>query len=367
MFKKLMLKCKENILRFDSYLINNKKAKRVILGIFCVFVLVFAYFLLNYSELVAVYKLEKEVSNKVKDMKIALGGEAVGIKLLATGVLVVELDRDDTSLQIGDVILSANNVKVSSYSNLQDIVQSSNGNDITLKVSRNKEEFETKITPLKDSISGRYLLGLWVKDSSAGVGTITFYDLNNKSFVALGHGVTETKENYVLPIDVGGITSTTIYSIKKGIPKVPGELKGSITNDLLGEINGNTDKGIFGKILNNKMLENKEEIEILPKSKIKEGKASIICTLDDNQKKEYEVNIEKVMLTSSGNKNMIIKITDNKLIEKTGGIIQGMSGSPIIQDGKLVGSVTHVFLNDCTMGYGVFIENMIEDMDKNLN
>ncbi len=362
MLKNIFIKIKDKILEFDNFLMNNKKAKRVILGLFCIFVLIFAYFLLNYSELVAVYKLEKEVSDKVKDMKIALGGEAVGIKLLATGVLVIELDRTDTSLQIGDVILSANDIKVQSDSELQKVVKDSNGKEITLKVSRNKEEFDTKITPIQDSISKEYRLGLWVKDSSAGVGTITFYDLNSNKFAALGHGVTETKENYVLPIDVGGITSTTIYSVKKGIPRVPGELKGSITNNILGEINGNTDKGIYGKVLDEKLLEGKKEIEILPKSKIKEGKASIICTLDDNTKKEYEVNIEKVLLTSSGNKNMIIKITDKELLEKTGGIVQGMSGSPIIQDGKLIGSVTHVFLNDCTRGYGVFIENMIEDM-----
>ncbi len=127
---------------------------------------------------------------------------------------------------------------------------------------------------------------------------------------------------------------------------------------------GNTDKGIYGNITSDSVTKNKTEIEIIPKTKIKEEKASILCTLDDNQVSEYEVNIEKVLLTSEGNKNMIIKVTDKKLLEKTGGIIQGMSGSPIIQDGKLVGAVTHVFLNDPTRGYGVFIENMIEDMDK---
>ena len=362
MLKNIFHICKNKILKFDNYLNNSKNAKKIILGLFCIILLIFAYFLLNYSELVAVYKLEKDVSNKVKDMKIVLGGEAVGIKLLATGVLVIELDRDDTSLQIGDIILSANNKKVESDSDLEKIVKASDGKEVNLKVSRNKEEFETKITPIKDSISKEYRLGLWVKDSSAGVGTITFYDANSMRFAALGHGVTETKENYVLPIEVGGITSTTIYSIKKGISKSPGELKGSITNNILGEINGNTDKGIYGTVTSDELIKGKEEIDILPKSKVKEGKASIVCTLDDNTKKEYDIDIEKVLLTSSGNKNMIIKVTDKELLEKTGGIIQGMSGSPIIQDGKIVGAVTHVFLNDPTRGYGVFIENMIEDM-----
>lgn len=362
MIKNIITKIKDNVIKFDKFLMNNKKVKRVILGVFCVFALIFAYFLLNYRELVAVYKLEKEVSNKLEGMKIAVGGETVGIKLLATGVLIMGIDRDDTSLQIGDIILSVNEKKVEANNELDSLVKKSNGKELTLKVVRQGNEFESKITPILDSISNEYKLGLWVKDSSAGVGTITFYDLNKNKFAALGHGVTETKENYILPITAGGITNTTIYSIKKGIARVPGELKGSITNNILGQIKGNTDKGIYGEMISSELLKEKQEIEIMSKSKIKEGKAKIISTLDDNVKKEYEIEIEKVLLTSTGNKNMIIKVIDKTLLEKTGGIVQGMSGSPIIQDNKLVGAVTHVFLNDPTRGYGVFIENMIEDM-----
>ena len=144
-------------------------------------------------------------------------------------------------------------------------------------------------------------------------------------------------------------------------PQNPGEIKGTITNDILGEIYGNTDKGIYGSYFNEDIKN--EEISILTKTKIKEGKASIFVTLEDGIKKEYEIEIEKVLLTSTGNKNMIIKIIDEELLEKTGGIIQGMSGCPIIQDGKLIGAVTHVLLNDPTRGYGVFIENMIYDME----
>ncbi len=362
MIKNLLSNINDKIVKFDKYLMNNRKVKAVILATFCVFLLVFAYFLLNYKDLVEVYNLEKKVSDKLTDMKIALGGEAVGIKLLAAGVLVMGLDRTDTDLQIGDIILSVNGNKIESSSELDKYVKESSGKELILNVTRQEENFETKILPNIDEISGEYKLGLWIKDSSAGVGTVTFYDLNSNKFAALGHGVTETKENYILPITAGGITNTTIYSIKKGIAKVPGELKGSITNNILGQINGNTDKGIYGEITDKKLTENKQEVEIVPKIKIKEGKATILCTLDDNVVKEYEINIEKVLLTSTGNKNMIIKITDDELIEKTGGIVQGMSGSPILQDGKLVGAVTHVFLNDPTRGYGVFIENMIEDM-----
>lgn len=281
---------------------------------------------------------------------------------MATGVLVMGIDREDTSLQVGDIILKVNDEKVESNLELLNYAKVSNGKELTLQVSRQNEIFSTSIFPIKDEISGEYKLGLWVKDSSAGVGTITFYDKNSNKFVALGHGVTETKENYILPIDSGGITLTNIYSIKKGVAKVPGELKGTITNEVIGDIKVNTEEGIYGELIDISLIKNKKEIEVLPKSKIKEGEASIYCTLDDNQVKEYKIEIQKVLLSSEGNKNMIIKITDENLINKTGGIVQGMSGSPIVQDGKLVGAVTHVFLNDPTRGYGVFAQNMINDM-----
>lgn len=339
------------------------KNKRKVISFLCVIFLLVLYFGLNYSKLVAVYNLQGKIEEETKNMKIVLGGEAIGVKLLATGVLVMGIDRDDTNLKIGDIILSANGQKVESNLELQKITKDSAGKEIELKFTRENKEFYTKITPKKGEITEEYKLGLWVKDSSAGVGTITFYETNSKKFAALGHAVTETEENYILPITSGGITKTNIYSIKKGIAKVPGELKGTMTNDVIGQIYGNTDKGIYGEIVDEIYLKGKSKIEIASKTDIKEGEASIFCTLDDNKVKEYKIKIEKVLLTSTGNKNMTIKIVDEELLNKTGGIIQGMSGSPIVQDGKLIGAVTHVFLNDPTRGYGVFIENMIEDMN----
>lgn len=341
--------------------IENKKV-RIITSIFIVVMLVLTYIFLNFNNIMAVYTSNKSSEN-INNMKILLGGDAVGIKLLATGVLVMGMDRDDTDLRIGDVILKVNEQKVESNLELLNFAKISNGNELSLEVSRKNDIFNTTIVPIKDEVSNEYKLGLWVKDSSAGVGTITFYEKKSNRFVALGHGVTETKENYILPIESGGITLTNIYSIKKGIAKVPGELKGTISNNVIGDIKLNNDKGIYGEMLETSMLQNKKEIEIMPKSKIKEGEASIFCTLDENKVREYKIQIQKVLLSSDGNKNMIIKITDKELITKTGGIVQGMSGSPIVQDGKLIGAITHVFLNDPTRGYGVFIENMIDSMN----
>lgn len=349
--------------KLEENIKKSKRTRKMIILIFCIVLLFFIYTLTNYTDLIGVYNTQKDVSQKLKNMDVALGGQAVGIKLLAEGVLVVSIDRDDiVNIQVGDVILSVNGIKIDTNAELSNYVRISNGSPLQLQIERNGLKYMTTVTPIKDDISGEYKLGLWVKDSSAGVGTVTFYDKKNLNFAALGHGVTETKDNVVLPIESGGITQTKIYSLKKGVSRDPGEIRGTLTTQLIGQIYKNTEKGIYGKIENDDMIKNLQSIEILPKSKVKEKAAKIYCTLDDNVVESFDIVIEKVLLTSKGNKNMIIRVTDEKLKEKTGGIIQGMSGSPIVQDGKLVGAVTHVFLNDPLRGYGVFIEDMIEDV-----
>jgi stage IV sporulation protein B len=344
-----------------KYIFENKKT-RILIIICVIIVLSIAFVYINYADVVNAYSINTDVKKKIDNMDIVIGGETVGIKLLATGVLIMGLDRNDVNLEIADVILKVNGTKVESNAELQNLTKISAGKEMKLEIMRKEKTFEVGITPTFDELSNEYKLGLWVKDSSAGVGTITFYDRKSLSFAALGHAVTETKENYILPITSGGITSTDIYSIKKGVNRVPGELKGTITSNIIGEITHNTQKGIYGKMYDSEYFKDKKSIEIMGKSGVKEGKAVIYSLLDNDKVNAYEIQIEKVLLNSTGNKNMIIKITDQKLIDKTGGIIQGMSGSPIIQNGKLIGAVTHVFLNDPLRGYGVFIENMIEDM-----
>lgn len=317
----------------------------------------------------------KVSSNNVPKRKVVVSGDACGIKLLASGVLVMGFDTiqteegevyvaDGVDLKIGDIILEVNDTKVETNVELMQKTKESNGEKMKLKVLRENKTHITYIKPVKSLMYNEYKLGLWVKDSSAGVGTVTFIDKNTNCFAALGHGITETKNNYILPILTGGLVKTSILDVNKGFKGKPGDLKGTLTNDLVAQINLNTKCGIYGKITDNSYITNGEEVEILEKEKVKEGKAEIICVISGNKKEKYEIEIEKVLPYSTSNKNMIIKITDKKLLEKTGGIVQGMSGSPIIQNGKLVGAVTHVFLNDPTKGYAVFATNMLKDIDK---
>lgn len=304
---------------------------------------------------------ENTIACALKEKEYCIGGEVVGIKLLASGVLVMGVEREELPLQIGDIILEVNGNKIETDAELEKYA--SLGETLELSVSRNEEILKFSVEPKLNENTNTYRLGLWVKDSSAGVGTVTFYEKDTGRFAALGHAITETANQYILPITTGGITQTEIYTIKKGMAKIPGELKGIISNDTIGQIYCNTENGIFGHMEYKELYESNETIELGRKEDIELKEAYIYATLDDNVKKKYSIEIEKVYLNSEGNKNIAIKITDEELLSKTGGIVQGMSGAPIVQDGKLIGAITHVFLDNPQKGYGAFIENMVEDMN----
>lgn len=342
-------------------------SKKKIYTSIIIILLIITYTYFNISNTSAVYSNSAIVEKALEDMEIVLGGDAIGIKLLATGVLITGIDRNDNIFEIGDIILKVNSNEITTNTELLNYAKNSNGEVLQIELSRQDNIIDVEAVPILDETTNEYKLGLWVKDSSAGVGTITFYDSKNMTFAALGHAVTETEENYILPIDSGAITTTNIYEIDIGYPRDPGQLKGTITSYITGQIITNTEKGIYGEIYDVESFENNQSIEIMKKTEIKEASASIFCTLDDEGVKEFDIMIEEVLLDSEGNKNMIITITDEELINLTGGIVQGMSGSPIVQDGKLIGAVTHVLLNDPTRGYGVFIENMIEDLSNMYN
>lgn len=347
--------------------IMNKKGKMMFLT-FLLLILVTIYFSIKMYETEEVSIDKKRFESQVKNLRFIIGGEITGIKLLAKGVLVIGVENNNLDLRIGDVILEVDNNEISSSTELVKVINDpSNISDkkVILKVERGNNIINLTIYPTYSEVLKLYELGLFVKDSSAGVGTITFYEKTNNIFAGLGHAITESSENVIIKITSGAIVKSEVENITKSEAKNPGDIRGKIYKDVLGDIRFNTINGIYGILHDKEYMEkiyNKKEIEVKQKHEITEGKATLICALDGGEPKEYEIEIQKILYNSSSNKNMIIKIIDKELLAKTGGIVQGMSGSPIVQDKKLVGAVTHVFLNDPTRGYAVFIENMINDI-----
>ena len=235
-----------------------------------------------------------------------------------------------------------------------------------MTIKRDNELLEIYVTPIKSEIDKSYKIGAWVRDETQGIGTITYYNPKSYTFGALGHGITDIDTRKIIPIKNGKIMKAEITSIKKGQRGIPGELTGAIYDTeeaQLGTIELNTSQGIFGKLDPKKMKAfPKKSFPIAFQNEIHEGKAIILSNISGDKIEEFEIVIQKVSRFQQDiSKGMIIKITDPRLLDKTNGIIQGMSGSPIIQDGKLVGAVTHVFVHDPTKGYGIFIENMLKN------
>ncbi|MGV8982401.1 SpoIVB peptidase [Clostridium sp.] len=307
------------------------------------------------------------------------GGQPIGVKLNTKGVLVVALsDIDGTNgrivspaanagVQIGDSIIKINNVEIKHAEDITRFVNTKEKSEITLTLQRknNSEYFDVKVKPAIDGKDGNQKIGLWVRDSTAGVGTLTLYDEKTNKFAALGHPITDADTGTVLSVSDGVIVSSNIVSIKKGTRGTPGELRGLFIdeNTIKGQIIKNTECGIFGdgtKSLINKKFSKPMKIGL--RNEIKEGKAKILTTINGSEPELFEIEIQKLLPQStSGSKSMIIKITDSRLLEKTGGIVQGMSGSPIIQNNKIVGAVTHVLINKPDVGYGIYIEWMLKD------
>lgn len=319
----------------------------------------------------------KEVNVNVipKTMVVPLGN-AIGMKLYTKGVLVVGMSQIETDknekkkpyensgIEQGDTILEINNNIVGNTEELIKEVENSKGNTINIKYLRDDKTMQTDITPVKSK--NTYKIGLWVRDAAAGVGTLTFYEPSTNLFMALGHGISDIDTEEIVNIANGELVTANIVSITKGRKGYPGEIRGTIDEGkTIGTIYKNTNFGVYGMVKNKNYLEADltQEMEVAPRNEIKEGKAQIICQLENSAKKKYDIEIEKVYINNNqNNKSMLIKIKDKELLEKTGGIIQGMSGAPIIQEGKFVGAVTNVLVNDPTQGYGVFADIMIKEM-----
>lgn len=314
----------------------------------------------------------KEISvNVIPKVKVIPLGNAIGLKLYTEGVLIVGMSEIEgkrpyelSGIKEGDRIISIDNKKIETTEDLIETVNASKGKEVSIKYVRENSEEVTNITPVQTK-QNEYKLGLWVRDAAAGVGTASFYIPSTGMFASLGHGITDIDTGDLITISNGELVSTNIVSIQKGEKGKPGEIKGSIEGaSKIGEVYKNTSFGIFGKVSNKNSLKVTEsEIEILNRDEVKKGKAQIICELEDGKKEYYDIEIQRVYTANNkDNKSMLIKITDERLLEKTGGIIQGMSGSPIIQNGKFVGAVTHVLVNDPTTGYGVFADMMLKQM-----
>lgn len=303
-------------------------------------------------------------------------GAPVGIHIKTNGVMVLGTGKitDSTGTSVepakgiiksGDYILEIDGIHVSDISDMTQLVRESQGEPMMLTVLRDNQQIKLQVIPVMEA-GGEYKAGIWIRDDTQGIGTLSFVDQNN-NFAALGHGITDVDTSLLIDINGGSLYPAQVRSIVKGEDGSPGEMVGTIyysQNNRLGSIVKNTNSGIFGHLqaANEWRYDDSKALNVGFKQDMHVGKAQIRCCVDGTVK-DYEININSIDYNSrQDNKDFVIEITDKELLSKTNGIIQGMSGSPILQDGKIVGVTTHVFLNDCAKGYGIFIENMLAGM-----
>ena len=299
-------------------------------------------------------------------------GNTVGIYMETEGVLIIDtgeiMTEQGTSqdpakniVKPGDYIVAFNEQKVTSKQELIEDISHLDGDDVTLDLLREGQEVPVSLTPVKDT-NGDYKLGIWVRDNTQGIGTLTFVDKEG-NYGALGHGISDVDTGELLHISEGSLYQAEVLGIQKGESGSPGELSGLIRYEpgrVLGNIDINSKNGIYGHIFAGKEGMFLKKMPVAYKQELKTGPASLLCCVN-GKVQEYQAEITRIdMNHEDTNKSFVLHVTDPELLEATGGIVQGMSGSPIIQDGKLVGAVTHVLVNDPTRGYGIFIENMLE-------
>jgi len=302
--------------------------------------------------------------------KVYLGGYTAGFVINTAGAEVVGLcdvfsndgvisPSKNAGITVGDIIVGLNGCQVKGALDIEKALVDFNGEQTNITIYRFGETVDLVISPKKDKGTGKYKIGLFIRDSMTGIGTVT-YIKQDLRFGALGHPVLN-QNNELLKIDKSEVYLCNVIGINKGLKGKPGELRGIFLKDeLLGIADKNTTSGLFG-YFNKKSDILTEDRLISVGNSPKPGKASIITTISGTEPKEYSINIVKVDKNDKQNKNLVIKITDNTLLDNTGGIVQGMSGSPIIQDGKIIGAVTHVFINDPTRGFGILIDHMINE------
>lgn len=297
--------------------------------------------------------------------KLVPVGHTVGIKLFSRGVLVVKLPDGQTparecGLQTGDVIVKCGGISVQSTEQFQQLLQERRSAATDLQVSRNGRQLELCVSPEKNE-QGTYSIGAWIRDSMAGIGTVTYYDPATGAFGALGHGIADVDTAQLMPFSSGSILPSTVKAVKKGEAGSAGELRGDfdLSGDL-GTLYANTQSGVFGHLeADASCWDVGEALPVAKADEVVPGKATILSNVEGDEICAYDIEILSAG-TSADGRDMVLRVTDPDLIAATGGIVQGMSGSPILQNGKFVGAVTHVLLNDPTKGYGIFLETMLK-------
>ena len=316
----------------------------------------------------------KTVEVSVVDRKtVRCSGAPFGIKMFTDGLMVVGMSEvtgegqrinpaREAGVEIGDIIETVNGVRLRTNEQLGELVEQSGGEPVELTVRRGEEQLTFQVRPVQSVGDRKYRLGVWVRDSSAGIGTMTYYDPNSGLFTGLGHAVCDVDTGELMPLSDGEIVSAEITGCKRGESGEPGELKGRFSGgSALGWLSANTPTGVYG-YLQSRSVYLGEEVPVALSHEVRPGRAVIRTTISGSIPREYEVELEKISTGSgAGGQNMIVHVTDPELLAQTGGIVQGMSGSPILQNGMLVGSVTHVFVNDPTRGFGIFAETIYND------
>lgn len=328
------------------------------------------------AKLFNIIPLKKVTVTFFNERMLIPGGMVFGVKLITDGILVTGLSDIDTAygsispakmagLTLSDAILSINGITTNSVEEVTKLVNLSQGKTVLLEVLRGDDQIEIEVDPVYSSKDDQYKIGVYLRDSTMGIGTVTFIDPKSRTFSGLGHGIYDLDTGVLLSIKSSIIADATVDDVVKGVPEFPGELKGKF-KESIGIAMSNTHSGIFGVLDKGFNIDKRNLLPIGLRQDVKEGRASIISMVNSKGAQEYEIEIIKIYKNSDIAKNFLLKITDSRLLEETGGIVQGMSGSPIIQDGKIIGALTHVLVGDPSKGYGVFLDNILSAIPEEL-
>ena len=338
--------------------------------LFCLF----SIFLVAIILCLPVFAKETQNSN-INNIKLYVGGMPFGAKISSKGLTVVKFSETEgekassaylAGIRQGDIITKINGININTIEDFVGMVNKSGGNELKITVIRNNNEMVFSVVPKYSTDDGKYKTGIWVKDSTSGIGTVTFITPETNAFGGLGHAICDTVSGKIVPFSRGIVMNVSINGVIKGQTGIAGELKGNFEAKKIGNLIKNCECGVFGILADNTVVSPEGLVSVCDMSSVREGEAYIWCTLDQSGPQKYKIEITNIDHSGATTKNFRIKVTDPKLLEKSGGIVQGMSGSPIIQNGKLVGAVTHVLINDPTQGYGIFIENMLNAMPNTL-